>query len=162
MIENKGGMVTVVIQTRARPGQDQAFSHWQSRIKDAVAAQPGFLDQSIVPSHPPTQPDGLTLMGFRSMAPATAWLQSEQRRALLLELEPMLIGVHDVHLLPDPSLGRAPPPVCAMITMRVAPARATEFRAWQERLVIAESRFPGFLGYRFEQPLPGLKDDWIA
>jgi antibiotic biosynthesis monooxygenase (ABM) superfamily enzyme len=40
-----------------------------------------------------------------------------------------------------------------MITMRVAPARAAEFRAWQERLVIAESRFPGFLGHRFEQPL---------
>jgi uncharacterized protein len=162
MQPNAEDPVTIVIQTRARPGQDQAFSHWESRIRAVVAEQPGFLDQSVVPPHPPTQPDWLILLRFATMDAASAWLQSDRRRALLAELQPMLIGIHDVHLLREPALGRAPPPVCAVITMRVNPAHATEFRDWQERLVAAESRHPGFLGYRFEQPLPGIKDDWIA
>jgi antibiotic biosynthesis monooxygenase (ABM) superfamily enzyme len=157
---SEDGPVTIVIQTRARLGQDHAFAQWESRINAVVAEQPGFIDLSVVPPNPPAQPDWLVLLRFKDMAAATGWLRSDRRRSLLVELQPMLIGVHDVHLLRDPQ--SRTPPVCAVITMRVRPDRVPDFRDWQERLVVAETRYPGFQGYRFEQPLPGIQDDWLA
>ena len=161
-LANEAASVTIVIQTRPRPGQDEAFSHWEARVTAIVAAQPGFIDQSVIPPNPPTQPDWLILLRFDAMTAATAWLQSDRRRFLMAELQPLLVGVHDLHILRDPGPHTIPSPVSALVTMRVKPGRETEFRAWQERLVAAEVRYPGFRGYRFEQPLAGVEDDWIA
>ncbi len=154
--------VTVVVQTRTQEGQDEAFAKWQAGMSAAVAAQPGFIEQSVMPPNPPTQVDWVILQRFTSADVAVAWLHSALRQKLLAEAQPMLIGVDDVHLLRDPAAGAAPAPVSAVFTTRVKPGREAAFRAWEQRIAAAQARAPGFQGFRFEPPVPGVQDDWMA
>jgi antibiotic biosynthesis monooxygenase (ABM) superfamily enzyme len=74
----------------------------------------------------------------------------------------MLVGVDDVHLLRDPGAGVVPAPVSAVITTRVKSGQEAGFRTWEQRIAKAQARSPGFQGYRFEPPIPGVQDDWLA
>jgi antibiotic biosynthesis monooxygenase (ABM) superfamily enzyme len=70
--------------------------------------------------------------------------------------------VDDVHLLRDPAAGALPAPVSTVITTRIKPGQEAAFRAWEQRIAAVQARQPGFLGYRFEPPIPGVQDDWVA
>src|SRR5271170_7239318 len=91
--------VTVVVQTRAREGQDAAFGRWQAQSGAGVAKQPGFIEQSVMPPNPPTQTDWVILQRFASADAAVGWLHSDLRQQLVAEAQHLLVGVDDVHLL---------------------------------------------------------------
>ena len=154
--------VTVVVQTRPREGQDEAFGRWQAGMSAAAAEQPGFLEQSVMPPSPPLQTDWVILQRFTTADAAVAWLRSDRRQQLLGQVQEILIGVDDVHLLHDPAAGARPAPVSTVITTRIKPGQEAAFRAWEQRIAVAQARSPGFLGYRFEPPIPGVQDDWMA
>jgi antibiotic biosynthesis monooxygenase (ABM) superfamily enzyme len=154
--------VTIIVQTRTREGQAAAFGDWQARVSAAVAEQPGFLEQSVMPPNPPGQPDWVILQRFAMQADAVAWLHSERRQALLAEAQGLLVGVDDVHLMRDRGRGALPAPVSSVIATRVKPGQEAAFRRWEERIAAAQARAPGFQGYRFEPPVPGVQDDWLA
>ena len=156
------GPVTVVVQTRVREGQDAAFGLWQATVNAAVAEQPGFVEQSVMPPNPPVQIDWVILQRFTSSDAAEAWLRSDRRQQLLAEGQHLLVGVHDVHLLRDASQGVVPAPVSAVIATRVKPGQEAAFQAWELRIAKAQARSPGFQGYRFEPPIPGVQEDWLA
>jgi uncharacterized protein len=44
----------------------------------------------------------------------------------------------------------------------VKPGQEAGFRAWEQRIAKAQAHSPGFQGYRFEPPIPGVQDDWLA
>jgi antibiotic biosynthesis monooxygenase (ABM) superfamily enzyme len=154
--------VTIVVQTRPRDGEGPAFGRWQAQISTAVAQQPGFIEQSVMPPNPPAQTDWVVLQRFASADAAVAWLHSEQRQKLVTDVQHLLIGADDVHLLRDPGAGVVPAPISAVIATRVRPGQETAFRAWEQRIAVAQARSPGFQGYRFEPPIPGVQDDWLA
>lgn len=154
--------VTLMVQTRIREGQEDAFGRWQSRISAAVAAQPGFLEQSVMPPNPPAQPDWVILQRFSRQSDAVAWLRSEGRQALLAEAHSLLAGLDDVHLVPDGAGGALPAPASAVIATRVKPGQEAAFRRWEQRIAVAQARAPGFQGYRFQPPVPGVQEDWLA
>jgi len=154
--------VTLMVQTRIREGQEDAFGRWQSRISAAVAAQPGFLEQSVMPPNPPAQPDWVILQRFSSQSDAVAWLRSEGRQALLAEAHGLLAGLDDVHLVPDGAGGALPAPASAVIATKVKPGQEAAFRRWEQRIAAAQARAPGFQGYRFQPPVPGVQEDWLA
>lgn len=154
--------VSIIVQTRARDGQAAEFGQWQARVSEAVAGQKGFIEQSVIPPNRPTQPDWVILQRFASQADATAWLQGEQRQALLNDAQGILAGADDVHLVRDTGRGALPAPVSMVISTRVKPGREAEFKAWERRIAAAQARAPGFQGYRFEPPVPGLHEDWLA
>jgi antibiotic biosynthesis monooxygenase (ABM) superfamily enzyme len=154
--------VTLVVQTRAHADEGGAFARWQARISEAVAQQPGFIEQSVMPPNPPTQMDWVILQRFVSADTAVAWLRSDQRQRLLAEVQHLLVGMDDVHLVRDADAGVVPAPVSVVITTRVRPGQEASFRAWEQRIAIAQARSPGFQGYRFEPPIPGVQDDWLA
>jgi len=156
------GPVSIVIQTRTRDGQDDAFGRWQATISAAVAEQPGFIEQSVMPPNPPVQTDWVILQRFASADAAVTWLHSDRRAELLHKVQHLLFGVDDVHLLSDPAAGAVPAPVSAVITTRVKPGQEGAFRAWEQRIAAAQARSQGFQGYRFEPPIPGVQDDWMA
>ena len=33
---------------------------------------------------------------------------------------------------------------------------------WERRIAAAQTRFPGFQGYRFEPPIAGVQEDWLS
>ena len=99
---------------------------------------------------------------FASVERASAWLRSERRTQLLDAAQPMLAGPDDVHLVRDSAAGAQPAPVSAVISSRVRPGQEGAFRAWEQRIATAQAQSPGFQGYRFEPPIPGVQDDWLA
>jgi antibiotic biosynthesis monooxygenase (ABM) superfamily enzyme len=74
----------------------------------------------------------------------------------------MVIGRDDVHIVRDEAEGKKPAPVSAVISTRVKPGRETEYLAWERKIAAAQSKAPGLQGYRFEPPVPGLQDDFVA
>ena len=68
----------------------------------------------------------------------------------------------DVHVVNDGGAGVLPAPVSAVISTRIKPGQETAYRAWELRIAAAQSKAPGFQGYRFEPPVPGVQEDWLA
>jgi antibiotic biosynthesis monooxygenase (ABM) superfamily enzyme len=154
--------VTVVTQTRIRPGQEAAFAAWQDRIGGIVATIPGFIEQSVMPPRPPVQTDWVILQRFSNTASALSWLHSEQRLQLVQDAHDMLVGNDDVHLLTDSETGAMPSPVSAIISTRIKPGKEDVYRRWEQRMAATQARAGGFQGYRFEPPIPGVQEDWLA
>ena len=154
--------VTVVTQTRVRPECVEAFARWQDATCTVVATFPGFIQQTVMPPSPPAQADWVILQRFTGTEAAVAWLKSEQRLQRLQGAAPMLLGQDDVHVVNDGGAGVLPAPVSAVISTRIKPGQETAYRAWELRIAAAQSKAPGFQGYRFEPPVPGVQEDWLA
>jgi antibiotic biosynthesis monooxygenase (ABM) superfamily enzyme len=67
-----------------------------------------------------------------------------------------------VHVVPDGSGGVLPAPVSAVISTRIKPGQEKAYRAWEQRIAAAQCKAPGFQGYRFEPPIPGVQEDWLS
>jgi uncharacterized protein len=154
--------VTIVTQTRVREGIAEEFARWQSTISAAAAEFPDFIEQSVIPPTPPVQADWVILQRFANAEAASTWLRSERRTRLLDDAQPMLVGRDDVHLVPDDGAGVQPAPVSAVISTRIKPGQEAAYRTWELRIAAAQARSPGFQGYRFEPPISGVQDDWLA
>jgi antibiotic biosynthesis monooxygenase (ABM) superfamily enzyme len=99
---------------------------------------------------------------FASLDAARDWLGSEDRRRLVDQAQPWLVGQDDIHVVEDGAAPRASSPVSAVISERVAPGQEDAYRAWQRRIAAAQARFPGFEGYKLVPPVPGVQDDWVT
>ena len=55
-----------------------------------------------------------------------------------------------------------PAPISVVISTRIKPGCETEFRRWEQKIAAAQARSAGFQGYRFEPPVPGVQEDWLA
>ncbi|MFL5265542.1 MAG: antibiotic biosynthesis monooxygenase [Stellaceae bacterium] len=154
--------VTLVTQTRVREGMEENFAQWQRAISVAVAEFPGFITQSVAPPTPPLQMDWVIQQRFASVEAASAWLRSERRAKLLVAVQPTLAGPDDVHLVRDKVAGSHAAAVSVVISSRVKSGEEAAFRAWEQRIATAQAQSPGFQGYRFEPPIPGVQDDWLA
>ena len=104
MSAQDGKAVTIVTQTRVEPGKGEDFARWQQRISEAVAAQPGFVKETVMPPSPPSQVDWVILQRFASRGAAVTWLRSAERQRLVAEAQPILVGQDDIHPSATPSL----------------------------------------------------------
>jgi uncharacterized protein len=156
------GTVTVVTQTRVRPECTEAFARWQDATCTVVATFPGFIQQTVLPPSPPAQVDWVIQQRFADTGAAVGWLNSQQRLQRLQGAAPMLLGQDDVHVVSDGGTGVLPAPVSAVISTRIKPGQEAAYRAWELRIAAAQSKAPGFQGYRFEPPVPGVQEDWLA
>jgi antibiotic biosynthesis monooxygenase (ABM) superfamily enzyme len=156
------GSVTIVTQTCVRPGDSDAFARWQEQTSSIVAAFPGFISETVMKPSPPSQVDWVILQRFTSTTAATAWLQSEKRLERIASVGPMTLGRDDIHIVNDGGVGVLPSPVSAVISTRIKPGQEIAYRGWEQRIAAAQAKAPGFQGYRFEPPVPGVQDDWLA
>jgi len=159
---NGSSAVTVVTQTRVLPGFEDTFAIWQEQTSASISRLPGFLGQTVMRPSPPAQVDWVILQRFDSSATAIAWLNSPERLARISGAQSMLVGRDDIHIVPDGSSGVLPAPVSAVISTRIKPGQEPAYRAWEQRIASAQTRAPGFQGYRFEPPIPGVQDDWLS
>ena len=156
------GAVTIVTQTRVRPESAGDFARWQDETSGTVAAFPGFIKQTVMPPSPPAQVDWVILQRFARTEAAVAWLNSEQRLKRIESAAPMLVGRDDIHIVNDGEAGVLPAPVSVVISTRLKPGQELAYRAWEHRIAAAQAKAAGFQGYRFDPPLPGVQDDWLA
>jgi antibiotic biosynthesis monooxygenase (ABM) superfamily enzyme len=156
------GAVTIVTQTRVRPESADAFARWQEETSRVIATFPGFMTQTVMPPSPPAQVDWVILQRFANTPAATAWLNSSERLGRVDGASAMLVGCDDVHIVQDGGEGVLPAPVSAVISTRIKPGQEKAYRAWEQRIAAAQSKSPGFQGYRFEPPVPGVQEDWLS
>jgi uncharacterized protein len=154
--------VSIVTQTCVRPGLGEDFARWQGQTSDLIASFPGFVEQRLLPPNPPLQVDWVILQRFATMEDAQRWLGSAEREARIEGAAPMLVGRDDVHIVRDDEGGVRAAPVSAVISTRVLPGKEAEYRAWERKIAAAQSKAPGLQGYRFEPPVPGVQDDYVA
>jgi uncharacterized protein len=155
-------MVSIITQTCVRPERAEDFARWQAQTSDLVAGFPGFVEQRLLPPNPPLQVDWVILQRFNTLEGAQRWLGSSERQTRLEGAAPMLVGRDDVHIVRDDEGGIKPAPVSAVISTRVKPGKEVEYHAWERKIAAAQSKAPGLQGYRFEPPVPGLQEDYVA
>jgi antibiotic biosynthesis monooxygenase (ABM) superfamily enzyme len=154
--------VSIVTQTGVRPESAEAFARWQGETSMAIAGFPGFIEQRVMPPAPPLQVDWVILQRFDTLSDAQRWMGSSERARRLEAVAAMVVGRDDVHIVQDEAEGRKPAPVAVVVSTRVKPGRETEYRAWERKIAAAQSKAPGLQGYRFESPVPGVQDDFVA
>jgi len=154
--------VSIVTQTCVRPERADDFARWQGETSSLIQHFPGFIEQRLLPPAPPLQVDWVILQRFASLADAKRWLGAPERQNRIAGAAPMLVGRDDVHIVEDESSGIKPAPVSAIISTRVKPGREAEYRAWEQKIAAAQSKAPGLQGYRFEPPVPGVQEDFVA
>lgn len=154
--------VSIVTQTCVRPEKAEDFARWQGETSTFISNFPGFLEQRLMPPKPPLQVDWVILQRFASLEAARAWLASSERQMRVEGAAPMLIGRDDVHIVQDEAEGIKPSPASVMISTRIRPGKEAEYRIWERRIAAAQSKAPGLQGYRFEPPVPGVQEDFVA
>jgi antibiotic biosynthesis monooxygenase (ABM) superfamily enzyme len=153
---------TIVTQTCPAPEHAEAFAAWQNETSRVVAGFRGFLRQTVLPPSLPTQVDWVILQHFTDRQSAVDWLRSEARLARVADVQALLVGRDDVHLVSGDGMGNGSSPVSAVISTRVKPGQETAYRQWEQRIAAAQAQAPGFQGYRLEPPIPGIQEDWLA
>jgi uncharacterized protein len=156
------GGATIVTQTRPAAGQEEVFKTWQDTMGIEIAKWPCFIDQKVMPPSPPAQIDWVILQRFSSLEAAANWLHSAERLSLVDSVQPILAGSDDIHVVRDGASGVLPAAASAVISTRVKDGQEVSYRRWEQRIAAAQARAPGFQGYRFEPPVPGVQDDWLA
>jgi len=154
--------VSIVTQTSVRPERSEDFARWQGETSNMVSSFVGFVEQRLMPPNPPLQVDWVILQRFHTMEDAQRWLASPERQTRIEGAVPFLIGRDDVHIVRDDEGGRKPAPVSAVISTRVKPGKDAEYRIWERKIAAAQSKAPGLQGYRFEPPVPGIQEDYVA
>jgi antibiotic biosynthesis monooxygenase (ABM) superfamily enzyme len=155
-------LVTIITQTRVLPDRNDDFAAWQQRISDVVASFPGFVDHQVIPPDPPQQVDWVILQKFTTGEQAQAWLRSPQRLRLLKDVQPLLVGHDDVHIIEGDEAAKPADAVSAVISMEIKPGQEEAYRVWNQHITAAETQYPGFQGHRLNPPIPGVQDDWVT
>jgi antibiotic biosynthesis monooxygenase (ABM) superfamily enzyme len=154
--------VSIIVQTTVRPERAEDFARWQGETSTIATTFPGFLEQRLVPPNPPLQVDWVIVQRFDTSEHAQRWLASPERQARLEGVIPMVIGRDDVHIVRDDEGGIKPAPASVVISTRVLPGKELEYRAWEREVAAAQATAPGMQGYRFEPPMPGVQEDFVA
>lgn len=151
---------TVIIGQPVRPGCEQAFEAWQTAMNTEASKYPGFIAAEI---NPPTavQPDWVVVYRFNSVAHVQAWINSATRQERLTAGAQYFAGPGTQQVIGG-GVRASDPLVTVAVSHRVSPDQVPDFLAWQERLRLAESRFPGFRGTELFRPVAGVQDEWTA
>jgi uncharacterized protein len=161
-MSNIAASVSIVTQTCVRPESTEAFARWQGETSKVVSRFPGFVEQRLMPPHPPLQADWVILQRFISLEHAQRWLASSERQSRIEGAAPMLVGRDDVHIVHDDASAARTAPVSAVICTRVKPGMEAEYLKWEQKVAAAQSKAAGLQGYRFEPAVPGVQEDFVA
>lgn len=150
---------TVIVSRRVRPGAEKEFERWNARIREAAQRFPGSLGSESQPPGDAHPDEWLIVYRFASMDDLDAWLQSPERAELMAEGEMLIDGPVREQRLVEPDPGAEP--VTAVLSQRVRPEAAGEFRQFHADVTRAMSQFEGFLKCDFAPPVPGVQDDHV-
>jgi antibiotic biosynthesis monooxygenase (ABM) superfamily enzyme len=151
---------TIIIGQRVRAGSELRFEEWQKDTNREASKYPGFIGAEINPPTP-VQPEWVVVYRFDSVPHVMAWLNSASRQERLTAGQELFDGPGTQQILGG-GARTADPLVTVAVSHRVTPEDVEDFLAWQERLRLAESKFPGFRGTELFRPVAGLQEEWTA
>jgi len=158
-----GDGATVVTSQKVRAGRDDDYRRWQERTNRAVRAFDGFEGTEMYPPGAGDEREWVVVFRFSRIDLLTAWLESSERQKLLAEGRPLFDGTPTQEVL----AGGAPPPameaaVTAVISHDVRPGREEDFVRWQNKVLKAQEKYPGFMGTELFKPVEGIQDNWVV
>ncbi|HZA38281.1 MAG TPA: antibiotic biosynthesis monooxygenase [Candidatus Baltobacteraceae bacterium] len=152
--EPDGGVVEVIV-TKVKPGREEAYRQWETKIQQAQSKFPGYRGSYV---QPPIAGElgWTTLMRFDSAEQLDRWLKSSERAALLREVEPLIDYAHLQRMetsfpgwFPtDPKTGQGPPnwKAAMLVLLGLFPIVMLEARFLSPRLASLNSSFAMFIG----------------
>ncbi len=151
---------TIIIGQNVRAGLEQPYQEWQKDLNREASKYPGFLGAEI---NPPTavQQEWVVVYRFNSIPHVMAWLNSATRQERLAVGRQFFEGPGTQQVLGG-GAREADPLVTVAVSHRVGQEDVEEFLDWQDRLRVAESRFPGFRGTELFRPVAGVQEEWTA
>ncbi|MFJ9901790.1 antibiotic biosynthesis monooxygenase [Streptomyces sp. NPDC101152] len=158
-----GAGATVVTSQKVREGLEDDYQHWQERTNRAVRAFDGFEGTEMYPPGVGDERAWVVVFRFSRIDRLATWLESSERRELLAEARPLFDETPTQEVL----VGGAPPPgekeaVTAVVSHHVRPGREGDFARWQDKVIKAQGRFPGFMGTESFKPVEGVQDNWVV
>jgi hypothetical protein len=84
--------VTVVVSRRVKPGREQAYEEWVHGVVQVAMGYEGHLGSNVFRPSDPEHPDYVLVFQFNSQANLDRWIQSEDRKAWLAKVEPLVEG----------------------------------------------------------------------
>ena len=91
--------VTAVASFRVKPGNEHRYRDLHERLVARLASFPGFLRSELFVPVEGVQDETVVVFAFDSRAHLDAWLGSDERRAMLEEIEPYLDGERTVNVV---------------------------------------------------------------
>lgn len=90
MNETQSETVTLVVRHQVRPDHVPHYEAWLRRIIDTASQCPGHLGVDVVRSRQTCVTQFTCVLRFARLEQLQNWLDSEQRRQLIIEVEPLL------------------------------------------------------------------------
>jgi len=91
--------VTAVSSFRIRPGNERDYASLHVQVIDALVAFPGFLRAELFDPVPGVQDTTVVVFSFDNREHLDAWLQSDARRHLLAQIDPLTDGDRTVNIV---------------------------------------------------------------
>lgn len=138
---------------RIRPGQEPAFTAWQSRHHRAISKFPGFLSSDIIPPDPEGSGEWTFVVNFQTPDQLRIWQESPERAELVAESVPFLDGGSLGQVMPETNIASRPESVVTeVILSKIKPGMDDIYREWCVRIQEAQSRYPGYRGMYLQPP----------
>lgn len=149
-----GGVVEVIV-TKVKPGKEEAYRKWETRVQQAQAKFPGYMGSYV---QPPIAGElgWTTLMRFKSAEQLDHWLKSPERAALLGDVQPLIDYAHLQRVdtsfpgwFPtDPATGKGPPnwKAAMLVLLGLFPIVMLEARFLSPQLAELNSSLSMFIG----------------
>lgn len=150
---------TVVISLRVKDEHRSDYEAWQEAISAEAAKLDGFEGTELIRPKPGVQDDWVVIYRFDTAQHLAAWMEADVRRELIENAEPFFEESHE-HVVATPR-GRAQP-VTVVVSQKVAAGKEKEYAAWQDGILGAVRKFPGFLESEHFAPVEGVQEDWVV
>lgn len=157
---SEGTGATVVTSQKVRPGRTEEYQRWQERTDRAVRDFEGFEGTEQYPPDSEEENEWVVVFRFSRIDQLTMWLRSSVRRKLLDEGSALFEEPPTQEVLS----GGAPvrEAVTAVISHEVRPGREADFARWQQKILRAQQKCPGFMGSELFEPVAGIQDNWVV
>lgn len=116
MSETQSETVTLVVRHQVRPNHVPRYESWLRRIIATASQCPGHLGVDVVRSHQACMTQFTCVLRFANLEQLQNWSDSEQRRQLIAEVEPLLRTGDQLEIAENkefwfvPETAQAPPP----------------------------------------------------
>jgi antibiotic biosynthesis monooxygenase (ABM) superfamily enzyme len=160
----QSGSVTVVTSQKVREGRDDEYQRWQERTNRMVRGFDGFEGTEMYPPGDGDEREWVVVFRFSRIDQLTSWLESGARRELLDEGRPLFEGTPTQEVLAGEAAPAEPAQeaVTAVISHQLRPGREDDFMGWQDKVLRAQEKHPGFMGSELFKPVEGIQDHWVV
>ena len=147
---------TVVVARRAKAGREREFERWQRRLAMVASKAPGHRGAEVQPPNPQHPGEWMVVYQFRDQESLGLWMQSAERRSLLIQGAELLEGQPREQVV---ALTEHEAPVTAVASFRLTALGKDHFDEIYSRLVESMVQFSGFIrSERFEE-IEGLQEE---